>query len=76
MMNRKIDMLINQSHNLRMKFPCLREGQSYIGTLAHIDNELYHKITATEDDPFYDDSKVSNFLNALNIYWYKEDFKS
>ena len=40
----------------------LRKGQAYMNALAQIDLNLYRAISGTDDDPFYDDDKVSKFL--------------
>lgn len=40
----------------------LRKGQAYMNALAQIDMNLYRAITGTDDDPFYDDSKIPLFL--------------
>lgn len=40
----------------------LRKGQAYMNALAQIDLNLYRTITGTDDDPFYDDSKIPLFL--------------
>lgn len=50
---------------LKTQNPELREGQSYMNALAEINPELYKKITGTEADCFYDDSKIKNFFDKL-----------
>lgn len=40
----------------------LRKGQSWMSALYDIDVELYREVVGTDDDPFYVDTKISNFL--------------
>ena len=43
----------------------LRKGQSYMNALREINPAVYSSVTATEDDPFYDDSKIPRFLACI-----------
>lgn len=49
-----------------------RLGQSYMIALCEmivsreIDKNLYDEITGTENDPFYDDLKLINFIKYLS----------
>lgn len=42
-----------------------RKGQSYMNALFRIDVNLHNEISATNIDPFYDDSKLELFFNFL-----------
>ena len=44
----------------------LRIGQSYMVALNDIRPDLYNKISGTDNDPFYDDDKLLNFIKFLN----------
>ena len=44
----------------------LRLGQSMFIALSEIDFGLSVKLTGTEDDCFYVDDKICNFLKAIN----------
>jgi len=44
----------------------LRVGQSYMNALRSVDEDLYTEITATDNDCFYNDNKVVNFIKFLN----------
>jgi hypothetical protein len=44
----------------------LRLGQSYMNALSKVRMDLYEEITNTENDPFYNDDKIINFINYLN----------
>ncbi len=44
----------------------LRLGQSYMLALHDMIPEIYDIITNTENDPFYDDKKIYNFMVFLN----------
>lgn len=44
----------------------LRQGQAYMNALHYINKELYEQITGTENDCFYDDNKIVNFIKFLN----------
>jgi hypothetical protein len=43
----------------------LREGQWAFICLYSLDAEFAGKITATENDPFYDDKKIKKFLQVV-----------
>ncbi len=43
----------------------LRKGQAYINTLHDVDKELYVKLAGTEYDCYYDDNKISKFLEYI-----------
>ena len=47
------------------KHPQLRLGQAYMSALAILDKELYDKVKNTDNDPFYDDSKMKDFTRFL-----------
>lgn len=44
----------------------LREGQSLMNALYKVEKSLYDKITGTNADPFYDDSKINVFWQVVN----------
>lgn len=44
----------------------LRLGQSYMVALSDVKKSLYDEITATENDCFYEDNAIHNFINYLN----------
>jgi hypothetical protein len=43
----------------------LRLGQSYMNALHKIRADLYKSITATDNDCFYEDNKIVNFITYL-----------
>ena len=43
----------------------LRKGQSYMIALSEIDLDCYRKIAGTENDPFYVDAKIPQFLACI-----------
>jgi hypothetical protein len=48
------------------QYPSLRVGQSMMVVLNRVNPVLYHEMTGTVLDPFYDDDKVDNFLAWLD----------
>jgi hypothetical protein len=48
-----------------MENPCLRLGQAHFLALHNIMPELALKIKGTDNDPFYDDSKIQAFFEFL-----------
>lgn len=44
----------------------LRKGQKHMIVLFDIKPELYTEITGTDDDPFYVDSRMDNFLKRIS----------
>lgn len=49
----------------------LRLGQSMFNSLWEIDPNLARDITGTDDDCFYNDNKICNFLKAISKEWNK-----
>ena len=47
----------------------LRKGQALMVSLQMSNEKLYHLITGTEADCFYDDSKIENFQIALEKFY-------
>lgn len=45
----------------------LRLGQSYMNVLSTLDKDLYDEITGSNIDPFYDDMKITPFLNHIEL---------
>ena len=43
----------------------LRLGQSYMNALYEVNSQLYKDITNTENDPFYEDKLINNFMKYL-----------
>jgi len=43
-----------------------RVGQAYMNALFEVNRKLYDTISGTENDCFYDDNKVINFIRWLN----------
>lgn len=54
---------------LRKTSPCLREGQAHMITLGRDRPDLHRLITNTEDDPFYDNRRMSRFKSKLAQLW-------
>jgi len=44
----------------------LRLGQAYMNSLYDVNKDLYTEITATENDPYYDNNKLIDFIYFLN----------
>lgn len=44
----------------------LRNGQKHMIVLFDIKPELYAEITGTDDDPFYVDERMANFLKRIS----------
>ena len=42
-----------------------RQGQSYMNALHEVNLELYKEITGTDNDCFYSDGKIVNFMKFL-----------
>ena len=49
----------------------LRYGQALYNTLCTLDKDLAENINGTDDDCFYDDNKISNFLSRVAENWKK-----
>jgi hypothetical protein len=47
----------------------VRRGQSYMIALYEIDKNLYNAVTATDADPFYEDSNLTKFFKVLTKEW-------
>ena len=47
----------------------LRKGQCYMNTLAIMNKALYDEITGTDNDPFYVDEKLPQFLELVAKEW-------
>jgi len=45
--------------------PYLRYGQALMIALYDIDEKLYDEVQANDFDPFFDNTKVNEFLNFL-----------
>lgn len=43
----------------------IRLGQSYMNALWKVSEDLYNVITGTDNDPFYNDDNLTNFINFL-----------
>jgi hypothetical protein len=48
-----------------LRHPCLRRGQAMMNELYRIRPDLYNAIGATENDPFYQDSRIPNFIELI-----------
>lgn len=49
-----------------------RLGQLYFNILAKWRSDLTDVIRATENDPFYDDRRIPQFLKFVRQHWYPE----
>jgi len=58
--------LINLAVNYVNEHSNMRLGQSYMNALHVVNKEIYHEVAVTENDPFYDDKKIINFIKFLN----------
>lgn len=47
----------------------LRKGQAYFNILYSLNKDLAMEINDTEFDPFYDDSRLGNFIAYLMPYF-------
>jgi hypothetical protein len=45
----------------------LRKGQSLFNALVEMNIDLANKIRGTENDCFYDDKKIKNFIKEIEI---------
>lgn len=43
-----------------------RVGQAYVNALFEVRKDLHDEIIGTDDDCFYDDKKIINFIKKLN----------
>lgn len=50
-----------------------RRGQAYMNYLGIVRKDLYRFITGKIYDPFYDDSRMSNFMDCLMDYWDRDE---
>jgi hypothetical protein len=51
------------------KRPDWRKGQTYFNYLTVFDPSLSKKVSMTENDPFYDDSRLPAFLQWVGENW-------
>ena len=51
----------------------LRKGQSYFNALHKVDWILAEKIKGSNVDPFYNDTKIPQFLETVTRTWDKEN---
>lgn len=49
--------------------PYYRPGQAYFNVLVSYDRELAENIRGSENDPFYNDSSLSGFLEIVEMTW-------
>lgn len=61
--------LIDKANAYVVEYPSLRLGQAYFNALLEIDQTTANEIRSTSDDPFYDDSKVRQFLDKVGELW-------
>jgi len=61
------DELIVNTMNLWDNNKELRLGQSYMIELHKINPRIYNLVTSTNNDPFYDDKNISNFLKYIYV---------
>lgn len=52
-----------------------RYGQSVFNALKTFDPDSANKLTTTEVDCYYDDSKVEDFKNTVNTIWHQEEIE-
>lgn len=59
--------LLNTLHELAQPYKSkgLREGQSVMNALHTLNYDMYRRIVATDEDPFYDDNLLDKFYLAL-----------
>lgn len=48
------------------EYPMLRKGQAMFNVLYEIRQDIADNITNTDIDPFYDDSKIPQFIKYIN----------
>lgn len=66
----KLDILHDLANKIHQNTEgTLRIGQCYMNALSVLNHALYQKITATENDPFYVDEKVPQFLEFVAKEW-------
>lgn len=58
--------LTNLTLNFYKRHESIRMGQSYMNALHKIKPKLYEEITATDNDCFYNDDLIINFMDFLN----------
>jgi len=66
---------INYLHQVsNCKFRTLRAGQQFVMELFPIRPDLYHKVTGSPLDPFYDDNRLAECLLFLIDNWELIDY--
>lgn len=63
------DEFVTEAHRARVKNPFLRQGQAASNALYLLRPDLAAKVTASDIDPFYDDSKIDRFYEWLYLNW-------
>ena len=53
----------------------LRCGQAMYNKLHELNSDIAHEINGTEDDPFYNDDNIENFINKLLTMSYEHKSK-
>ena len=61
-----LHMVVAQAGKERKACPALRKGQSLFNALHDLNPELANSIRCGDIDPFYDDSRISLFLDWLD----------
>lgn len=61
----KVVDYIHASEKFRKSNPTMREGQAYMNVLFEMYPEIYKRITGTEYDCFYDDSRIFHFFSEI-----------
>jgi hypothetical protein len=64
-----IKAIVQRSERMRAKHPELRHGQAMMNALFDESREAYDFIQPTENNPFYEDKKVPQFIQALRSYF-------
>lgn len=55
-----------QVKDILEEYPMLRRGQVMFNVLSEIKPEMARDIMDTDKDPFYDDSKIPEFIKYIN----------
>jgi len=60
-----LNTIINSSNRERAKYSYLRAGQSIFNCTYSIIPDIADKISITDNDCFFDDSKIEDFLKEV-----------
>jgi hypothetical protein len=61
-----VNRIVNEAKNLHMYNPYLRLGQNMFNILNKYHPKLASEIRTTENDPYYTNNNIKNFINYIS----------